>query len=86
MSRTTSSPPQNLTDTVLRIVRDKFEAPEGTTAETSYEAMEFDSLVLLELAVHLSNVFGIEVTDEDILTTGNVTETAGLLADKGARV
>ncbi|MGW6703729.1 phosphopantetheine-binding protein [Streptomyces sp. NPDC054956] len=80
------APAPALAEAVLGIVRTKFEAPEGTTAQTAYEEMEFDSLVLLELAVHLSNVFRIDVTDDEILKTGNVEETAGLLAAKGARV
>ncbi|MEV7866830.1 acyl carrier protein [Streptomyces sp. NPDC088124] len=76
---------RQLTEAVLTTVRVKFEAPEGTTAETPYEEMEFDSLVLLELAVHLSKEYGVEITDDEILNASDITETARLLAGKGAR-
>ncbi|GAB2774823.1 acyl carrier protein [Streptomyces daliensis] len=76
---------RELTEEVLATVRGKFEAPEGSTAETPYEDMEFDSLVLLELAVHLTKEYGVEVTDDEILDAADVTRTAALLAGKGAR-
>ncbi len=75
-----------LTGMLLGIVREKFDAPEGIDAGTAYEEMEFDSLVLLEMAVHLSKVFDVTLTDDEILENGNIAETAKLLADKGARV
>ena len=77
--------PDDLTHAVLAVVRDKFEAPRDTTATTPYADMDFDSLVLLELAVHLSKVYGVEVTDDEILGAATVAETAGLLTAKGVR-
>ncbi|CAL9551063.1 MULTISPECIES: acyl carrier protein [Streptomyces] len=78
--------PGDLTEAVLDIVRGKFEAPQDSTATTPYEDMEFDSLVLLELAVHLSKVYGVEIGDDEILEASNVAETARLLSAKGARL
>ncbi|MFF5884577.1 acyl carrier protein [Streptomyces sp. SID8111] len=77
--------PDDLTHAVLAVVRDKFDAPQDITAHTPYEAMDFDSLVLLELAVHLSKEYGVEVTDDEILGAATVAETAGLLTAKGVR-
>ncbi|GAA1909001.1 acyl carrier protein [Streptomyces sodiiphilus] len=76
---------QTLTDRVLDIVHTKFGAPADITAATAYEEMEFDSLVLVELAVHLSELFGVDITDEEILQAGNVEETVELLARKGVQ-
>ncbi|MEV5351574.1 acyl carrier protein [Streptomyces sp. NPDC052693] len=78
--------PADLTEAVLHIIRGKFEAPQDTTATTPYEDMDFDSLVLLELAVHLSKVYGVEIGDDEILDATNVAETARLLTAKGARL
>ncbi|MEW1569976.1 acyl carrier protein, partial [Streptomyces sp. NPDC093509] len=69
---TAPTAPADLTEAVLDIVRGKFEAPQGTTATTPYEDMDFDSLVLLELAVHLSKVYGVEIGDDEILDASDV--------------
>ncbi|MDJ1132031.1 acyl carrier protein [Streptomyces iconiensis] len=76
---------RELSQEVLATVRGKFEAPQESTALTPYEDMEFDSLVLLELAVHLSKEYGVEVTDAEILDASDVARTAALLVGKDAR-
>jgi acyl carrier protein len=73
---------ETLTTEVLDIVLNKFDAPEGITADTDYEEMGFDSLVLVELAVYLSNMFDVDITDDEIMETGTVAGTAKLLAGK----
>jgi acyl carrier protein len=48
--------------------------------------MEFDSLVLVEVAVELSRRFGAEVSHEEVQEAGNVTGTVALLKSKGVAV
>ncbi|MFH9010545.1 acyl carrier protein [Streptomyces sp. NPDC017943] len=83
---TATTAPAELVQAVLDVVRGKFEAPQDATATTPYEDMDFDSLVLLELAVHLSQVYEVQITDDEILDASNVAETARLLAAKGVRL
>ncbi len=73
----------SLTDTVLELAVTKGEAPEDITPDTPFEDMDFDSLILVELAVALSSTFQVEVTDEELHEAGTVAATVALLAGKG---
>jgi acyl carrier protein len=77
---------QTLTEQLLNLIVSKYAAPADTTAETSFELLEFDSLVLVEVAVALSGRYGITVTDEELREAGNVDGTVALLEAKGVRV
>lgn len=62
----------------------KFDIPaEFVDASTSYEALELDSLVLVELAVILSREYGVEITDDEIKDAQTIENTARLLLQKG---
>lgn len=52
------------------------------SAATDFESLEFDSLVLVELAVILTREFGVEITDEELADGRTIGETAALLARK----
>jgi acyl carrier protein len=75
----------SLVDTVLALAVTKGEAPEDITPDTPFEDMDFDSLILVELAVALSNTFHVEVTDDELREAGTVAAAAALLADKGVQ-
>jgi len=80
-----STQTQTLTDQLLDLIISKYEAPEGTTAETSFELLDFDSLVLVEVAVALSGRYAITVTDEELHEAGSIAGTVALLEAKGVR-
>ncbi|AUH38937.1 MULTISPECIES: acyl carrier protein [unclassified Streptomyces] len=71
---------------LLDLLTTEFGAPEGSTAETPFDIMEFDSLVLVEVAVELSRRFDTEVSHEEVQEAGNVTGTVELLKSKGVAV
>jgi acyl carrier protein len=80
-----STQTQSLTDQLLNLITSKYAAPEDTTAETSFELLDFDSLVLVEVAVALSGRYDITVTDEELREAGNIAGTVALLEAKGVR-
>ena len=80
-----STPTQTLTDQLLDLITTKYAAQEDVTAETSFESLDFDSLVLVEVAVALSSRYGITVTDDELYEAGNVAGTAALLEAKGVQ-
>lgn len=80
-----STQTQTLTDQLLDLIISKYAAPADTTAETSFELLDFDSLVLTEVAVALSGRYAITVTDEDLRKADNIAGTVALLETKGVR-
>ncbi|GAA2674830.1 acyl carrier protein [Streptomyces aculeolatus] len=82
MTSSTRQPAEEL----LALLTTEFGAPAGTTAETPYEVMEFDSLVLVELAVDLSRRFDTDISHEEIQEAGNIARTVELLKSKGVPV
>ncbi|MCZ7459561.1 acyl carrier protein [Streptomyces sp. WMMC940] len=74
-------------EVVLGILREKYEAPaDTTTADTEFDMLGFDSLVLVEVAVDLSSRFGIEISDEVLHEAGTTARAARVLVEAGARV
>ena len=73
----------SLADRILDLLVTEFDAPAGTTADTEYDLLGFDSLVLVELAVALSGEYGVEVTDDELQEAATVDATVALLATKG---
>jgi len=54
--------------------------------DTTFEAMEIDSLLLEELAVRLQKLFGIEIETGELVPEQTVAEAAAVLAAKGVAV
>ncbi|WP_217165381.1 acyl carrier protein [Streptomyces sp. AC512_CC834] len=46
---------------------------------TDFESLEFDSLVLVELAVILTRDYGVEITDEELAEAETIEATAALV-------
>jgi acyl carrier protein len=68
---------------IIGIIAAHFEVPgEEISAADEFEAFEFDSLALTELAVILTREFGVEVTDEDLAGAKSVGRAAELVAGK----
>lgn len=81
-----TSSTRQLAEELLDLLTTEFGAPEGTTVQTSFDIMEFDSLVLVEVAVELSRRFERDVSHEEIQEAGNVTGIVELLKSKGVPV
>ncbi|MBT2481756.1 acyl carrier protein [Streptomyces sp. ISL-94] len=75
-----------LTDLLLDILRTEYGVPDSTDADTGFDTLDFDSLVLLELAVDLSRRFDVEVADDELQAAGTVAAMADLLTSKGVQV
>lgn len=56
------------------------------TPDTTFEAMEIDSLLLEELALRLQKSFGIEIETGELVPEQTVAEAAAVLAARGAAV
>ncbi|GAA4444140.1 phosphopantetheine-binding protein [Phytohabitans houttuyneae] len=76
---------QTLTDQLLKLMTCEYGAPEGTTADTSFDLLDLDSLVLVEVAVALTGRYGVDVTEEDMHEAGNIAGTVAMLEAKGVQ-
>ncbi|WP_243793863.1 acyl carrier protein [Saccharopolyspora gloriosae] len=56
------------------------------TPDTTFEAMEIDSLLLVELALRLQKSFGIEIETGELVPEQTIAEAAAVLATKGVAV
>ncbi|MYY06576.1 MULTISPECIES: acyl carrier protein [unclassified Streptomyces] len=56
------------------------------TPDTTFDAMEIDSLLLEELALRLQKVFGIEIETGELVPEHTVGEAAAVLAARGVAV
>ncbi|MFD7166870.1 acyl carrier protein [Streptomyces violascens] len=74
---------QPLADQLLNILMAEFEAPEDATSDTRFELLGFDSLILVEFAVGLTQRYGAEVTDEELHEAATVDGVVELLRSKG---
>ncbi|MER7462193.1 acyl carrier protein [Streptomyces sp. NPDC097981] len=52
------------------------------TPDTTFEAMEIDSLLLEELALRLQKTFGVEIEMGELVPEQTVTEAAAVIAAK----
>lgn len=80
-----STQTQTLTDQLLKLMISEYGAPEDITADTSFELLDLDSLVLVEVAVALTGRYGVDVTEEELHEAGNVARTVELLEAKGVQ-
>ncbi|KMO97754.1 acyl carrier protein [Streptomyces roseus] len=56
------------------------------TPDTTFEAMEIDSLLLEELALRLQKTFGVEIEMGELVPEQTVAEAAAVIASKGVAV
>jgi acyl carrier protein len=76
---------RTLTDHLLTLLTSKYYAPPEITAETPFDLMDLDSLVLVEVAVALTGRHHVTVTDEELRKAGTVAGTVALLEAKGVQ-
>jgi acyl carrier protein len=77
---------QTLTDEIIDLLITEHGAPADITADTAFEALELDSLVLLEIAVVLSQRYDVVVADDELQEAGSVAGSIELLRAKGVQV
>jgi acyl carrier protein len=76
-----------ITNRIIAIIGEKY-APDdvGLDATTDFESLDFDSLVLVELAVILTREFGVQGGDDELAATATIGAAAGLVAGKTGAV
>jgi acyl carrier protein len=70
----------SLTETITAFVAER--TGEDVTAQSRFDDLGLDSLVLLELAALLKRDYGVELTDDDLFAAGTAEGAAALV---GAR-
>jgi acyl carrier protein len=71
-----------ITDYIINVLVDKYGYPEAELEiDTSFETLDFDSLVLTELAGLLNRAFGIDLVDDELAEAGCI-DAVGLLAEE----
>jgi acyl carrier protein len=80
-----STPTQTLTGELLHLITTKYADGKAVTADTPFESLDFDSLVLVEVAVALSKRYAVTVTDDELDRAGTITGAVALLEAKGVR-
>lgn len=74
-------------DRVSTILTGKFGVRDDELTEyTAFSELRFDSLALLELALSLSEEFGIYVSHDELTPQHTITDAAELVAAKGVTV
>jgi acyl carrier protein len=72
---------------IAEIMIKKLEVPaEKVGLQTEFDAMELDSLVLVQLAVILEKRYGTSVEDWEIAAAKTIENTATMLESKGVLV
>jgi acyl carrier protein len=71
-----------ITDYIVKVLVDKYGYPEADLElEASFEELDFDSLVLTELAGLLNRAYGIDLVDDELAEAGCI-DAVGLLAEE----
>ncbi|MET9882659.1 acyl carrier protein [Streptomyces sp. NPDC006430] len=71
---------------VVTVLAELDVSTENVTPDTTFEAMEIDSLLLEELALRLQKSFGVEIEMGELVPEQTVAEAAAVLAAKGVTV
>lgn len=71
-------------EAVLDVLTTHFDVPAGTAANTDFQSLDLDSLVLIELAVILTKQYGVEVDGKELATAGTAAKAAALVSEKTA--
>ena len=71
-------------EAVLGVLTTHFDVPAGTAADTDFQSLDLDSLVLIELAVILKKQYGVEVDGKELAAAGTAAKAAALVSKKTA--
>ncbi|MFI1863983.1 MULTISPECIES: acyl carrier protein [Streptomyces] len=76
----------SLVSRVVMVLAELDVSTSNVTPDTTFEAMEIDSLLLEELALRLQKAFGVEIDMGELVPEQTVAEAAAVLASKGVAV
>jgi acyl carrier protein len=80
---------ESVIERITTILQDEFDvapADAGVSANTEFEQLGVDSLVLVELALVLRREFGVLVTDEELVSSRTLGAAADLVTSRVARL
>lgn len=76
---------QHVMDRLVTILTGQLDVEETQlTADTEFEELGLDSLVLVELSVILHREFGVEVTDEELAAGRTLGSAAAVVSSRAA--
>ncbi|MFJ4105620.1 acyl carrier protein [Amycolatopsis japonica] len=76
---------QHVMDRLVTILTGQLDVEETQlTADTEFEELGLDSLVLVELSVILQREFGVEVTDEELAAGRTLGSAAAVVGSRAA--
>ncbi|GIF47576.1 acyl carrier protein [Asanoa ferruginea] len=76
---------QTITEELLKLMTETYGAPDDITAETSYDSLDLDSLVLVEVAVALSSRYDVFVSEAEMTEAATIAGTVAMLEAKGVK-
>ncbi|MFE3591503.1 acyl carrier protein [Streptomyces niveus] len=80
---TTSVQLQSVREQMVSLLSQRFGLePESVAPEATFDAMELDSLALVEFSIALQEVFGVPVNEEEFGAENTVDQVAELMAAK----
>jgi acyl carrier protein len=76
----------SIADRIVMVLAELNVPTADVTPDTAFEAMEIDSLLLVELSLRLQKSFGIEIEIGELVPEQTVAEAAAVLSAKGVAV
>ena len=76
----------SIADRIVTVLMELNVPTADVTPDTTFEAMDIDSLLLEELALRLQKSFGIEIETGELVPEQTVAEAAVVIAAKGVAV
>jgi acyl carrier protein len=74
-----------VSERIAGILADKYGYPPDVLGpQTRFTALDFDSLVLAELAALLGHAYGVALVDDELAEAGSIGEVAGLVERRAA--
>jgi acyl carrier protein len=73
---------ESVADVIQTLLADKFGAFDEIQADTTFESLEIDSLVLIEISVILERRFGVRIRDDELESTQTIGEAAAVVDAK----
>ena len=76
---------KSIEEQISKVLSEEFMLrPESLSADTTFDTLGFDSLVIVELALILNRKFKVAIKDGELIETMTITDTAALIAAKAA--
>jgi acyl carrier protein len=73
---------ESIANEILKVLIDRFDAPEEITIDCAYVDLDLDSLVMVEMAVFLSKRYSVSISEAEVVDASSVLGTATLIVSK----